>query len=190
MKVFFTASQRGKNFFERFYQKIYKIVESQDLEHLDHTLVKVAAKKFYDSLDKNGTNAQKELYEKNMKAINKADVTIFESSLPSLSVGYMINKSLEANKPTIVLYLDENYPHFLKGVNEDKLIVKRYQEDNLEKTVKEAIKIAAQKTDKRFNFFIDSELLSYLANAARAQKITKSTFLRNLIVEHKNRSKK
>jgi hypothetical protein len=125
MKVFFTASQRGKNFFDRFYKKIYKIVESQGIEHLDDTLVKITAKSFYQELDSNGTNAQKELYEKNMKAINKADITVFESSLPSLSVGYMINKSLEANKPTIVLYLDENYPHFLKGVNEDKLIVKR-----------------------------------------------------------------
>jgi len=184
MKVFFTASQRGKAYFDSYYKKIFDTLSHLDLENIDSEIVKINSKVFYEELEKEGRKRYIELYKNSMQNIKKADVNIFECSLPSLSVGFMIEKSLEINKPTVALYLKDNIPFFLEGINEEKLIVKSYNDSTLETVISEAIEEAKNQSDKRFNFFINPSLLLYLEEASKKNGVTKSTFIRNLILDH------
>lgn len=187
MKVFFTASQRGKKYYEKYYNQIFDALKKNNFYLIDDEIVKVSGKEFYDELEKGGRNANISLYKKNLKNLQQADINVFEASLHSLSIGYMINKSIDFNKPTVVFYFKENIPHFLVGIESDKLIISSYDEKNIEKLVTDTLKQAEQIRDKRFNFFINPDLLNYLEREAKRQGVTKSTFIRTLILAHKKK---
>lgn len=187
MKVFFTASQRGKKYFDENYQKIYQIIESFGNLLLDDDILIIPESNFYQKLSAGGKEATKKLYEQKIKSIQEADVCVFEASIPSVSIGYQIRKSLELNKPTVILYFKNNPPHFLLGAKEEKLIVRSYTDRNLKQVVKEVLVEVSKLRDKRFNFFIGTDLLNYLEETSRKMKITKSTFIRNLILEHRKK---
>ncbi|MEK9179049.1 MAG: hypothetical protein AAB893_01120 [Patescibacteria group bacterium] len=189
MKVFFTASQRGKKEFGKYYQRIYDQLELLGYSHLETSLLKISSKEFYDKLENTGHAQYTEYYNNNMKRIQEADICVFESSLHSLSIGFMIQKSLDNNKPTIVLYFEDNIPHFLHGMSEDKLILAKYTGTDLEEVLKKTLGEATDLREKRFNFFISPALLTYLEGASKKLGITKSTFIRNLIQDHRRKNK-
>ncbi|KKR33828.1 MAG: hypothetical protein UT63_C0011G0010 [Candidatus Gottesmanbacteria bacterium GW2011_GWC2_39_8] len=189
MKVFFTASQRGKSYFDFYYKKIFKIIKSLGYELIDDEIISIPSKSFYETLEKEGKKGDKELYKTNLKNIREADINIFDCSMHSLSIGFMIDKSLELNKPTIALFLEEHDPHFLEGIEEDKLIIRSYTDTSLPKIIKESLNIARNKKDKRFNFFVTPNLLTYLEKESKKRNITKSTFIRNLIFDHMHHNK-
>lgn len=189
MKIFFTASQKGKKYFASYYQRIYKAFENLGFTHIDKEIIKNPSEDSFSKLDTEGIKAYRNFYRKNLNNLKKADINVFECSLPSLSVGFMINKSLDYNKPTIALYLNNNIPYFLEGAqDEEKLFITSYSDKNIEKTIEKISKSAKKSSDKRFNFFISPELLNYLKEASKKEGVTKSTFIRNIIKEHKNRS--
>lgn len=74
-------------------------------------------------------------------------------------------------------------------MEEEKLIIKQYNEKNIKKVIKEAIDIARERRDKRFNFFISPKLLEYLEKASFNDGVTKSKFIRNLITEHMRKTR-
>lgn len=189
MKVFFTASQRGKKFFDKYYRMIYEMLSELGYQHVDDILMKMSTDAFYNKLSGEGIDAYKKLYDKNIKATKEADINVFECSLPSLSIGYMVQHSLDNGKPTLVLYYEDNVPQFLTGIEDDRLILARYNETNLKEVIQKAIEESKHKMDKRFNFFISPDLLTYIDKASKKLKITKSTLIRNLIVDHMRKTK-
>lgn len=116
--------------------------------------------------------------------INRAEICIFEVSFQSLGAGYLIDKSLDYSKPTIVLYLEGHKPHILSVVDDEKLIIRSYNEKNYKKVVRDALAFAREKRDKRFNFFLSPKLLNYLEQASNSRGVTKSKLLRDMIVQH------
>ena len=142
MKVYFTTSQRGKGYFDQYYIRIYNEIKRLGHTHLDDEIVKVTSKEFYNELEEGGSESYKKLYKSNIKNLHSSDINFFEVSIHSLSVGFMINKSIEINKPTIALYLKGNNPLFLSGIEGDKFIILRYCESNLERIVKESLEKA------------------------------------------------
>ena len=184
------APMRGKVTSEEYFKKIYDAIEKLGYTLLDKYLLKNSMADHYKRFEERGDEYYHEFYEKTISYIKQADINIFECSSPSLGLGYQIEKSLQFNKPTIVLYLEGHVPHFLVGVDEDKLVIKVINEKNLLETLTSAINEARNKADKRFNFFISPALLTYLENESRNQNITKSTFIRSLILEHKRKNAK
>ncbi len=184
MKVFFTASMRGQKEFREYYEKIYHTIEELGYTQLDDEVITSRRTAFYDKLEKEGRNAYIQLYKRSMQALHEADICIFECSVHSLSIGFVIQKSLDFNKPTIVLYYKNNLPHFLMGAQEEKLIVRSYTEHTIKKVLKETLKDARERKDKRFNFFITPKLLHYLEKISKEQGVTKSKFIRSLIFEY------
>lgn len=189
MKIFFAGSHRGKKEFGTYYQKIHDVIANLGHKHVESSFLQQTPEEFYTKLDQGGRNAHITFYEHNMKKIKEADINIFDCSLHSLSIGFQIEKSLEYNKPTIVLYYDNNVPYFLDGINNEKMIVKSYSKSNIEKVVEQAIELSKNLCEKRFNFFISPMLLTYLNKVSAELGITKSTFIRNLIIEHKKKRK-
>lgn len=186
MKVFFTASLRGQKEFGNNYKLIYDTLKKLGYKHLDNEILTLS-KEYYNKIQEEGRSAFVDLYERKMEHLKEADICMFECTLPSLSIGYLILKALDFSKPTVILYLDDNVPQFMAGINNDKLIVKKYNLDNLIDIVTESVNEATTLQDKRFNFFINPQLLNYLQKESKAEGITKSTFIRNLITQHKKK---
>jgi hypothetical protein len=188
MKVFFNASIRGKEIHAGYYKKIYDAIESLGYTLLDRYLLDNTAETHYQRLEAGGEEEYTRLYDYIMDSLRVADINIFECSLPSLGTGYQVEKSLQFNKPTIVLYLNDHIPHFLAGVKDEKLVLKSVNEKNIKDVLSSALNEARQRADKRFNFFISPKLLEYLEQVSKDEGITKSKFIRNLIVEHMRKS--
>jgi len=128
-------------------------------------------------------------YEESMKCINKADLMVMEVSGHSMSMGYLISKALEMNKPVIALYTVDHKPVFIKGIVNPKLILVEYTKDSLEKVMDEAFKKAKGLIDMRFNFFVSPKILTYLDWVAQRRMVPKSVFLRNLIEREMKKEK-
>ncbi len=189
MKIFFTASHEGKKYFENYYKKIAATIKELGYEQMEDDVLTVSTAKFFENLEKGGKQTNTDLYKRKMKSIQEADICVYECSINSLSLGFLIEKTLDLNKPTVVLYLKDNIPYFLLGANEEKLILKSYNDDDLKQVLKQALLEAQSMKDKRFNFFIGPELLSYLDKVSKARGITKSTFIRNLLLDHMKKNK-
>ncbi len=189
MKVFFTGALQDKEFVSKgLYAKIYKEIESAGYEHVDDEVVKMTSDEYRDLKDA-GREVQLKRYNHKVDSIKKADICIFESSSHSLSTGFLINVALEQQKPTIVLYYEELIPFFLSGVENDKMVVQSYNEKTLKKVISAILEQAREKRDKRFNFFISPKLLEFLEKTSNTDGITKSKYIRNLIVEHMRQNK-
>jgi len=172
---------RGRDDFKIYYHKIYNEIKALGYEHLDHEIINFDRDHYYEKLEKEGRKGYVELYQKKMQYLHEADICVFECSLHSLSIGFIIQRALDFNKPTVVLYYKENLPHFLMGAQEEKLMIRSYNEQNMKKVLKEILKDAWERKDKRFNFFITPKMLNYLEKASKAEGVTKSKFIRSLI---------
>lgn len=187
MKVFFTASQRGKKQFGAVYKRIQSYTQKQKFTLLEDDIFTEEPTHLYKALESGDHKVQIDFYHKKINTIKEADICIFEVSTHSLSIGFVIQKALEFNKPTIVLYMKGYVPHFLSGVENEKILLKEYEANSLEEKLQESLKEALDLREKRFNFFISPNLLSYLESASKNEGITKSTFIRNLILAHKKK---
>jgi hypothetical protein len=188
MKIFFTASQRGKKQFGNTYKKIQNFIAKSGYTMLQDDIFSEEPEDLYKALETGDHKKQTEFYNRKIDTIQKADLCIFEASTHSLSIGFVIQKALEFNKPTIVFYIKDHKPLFFSGVDNEKLILQEYDEKNLEKQLDSAIQDALHLREKRFNFFISPTLLSYLEHTSKKEGITKSTFIRNLILAHKKKN--
>ncbi len=184
MKVFFNAPFRGKKIHEEYYSKIFFVIEKLGYGHLDRSIIEDNIDTHYKKIEERGDESYQQFYDATLGHLKAADVNVFECSFPSLGLGFQIEKSLEFNKPTIVLYQKGHIPHFLAGIKDEKLIIRSVNEKNLNDVLKTSFEEAKKRADKRFNFFISPHLLSYLNKVSKDQGVTKSMFIRSLLLDH------
>ncbi len=178
MKIFYTASLRGVKSYRDELQNIFNIIEKLGHKNLDNVLFTIEDRdEFYKGAHDDKVNHYKRI----IKSIKDSDIVILEVSTHSLSMGYMLHKALEMNKPVIALYQTGNPPFFAQGIENDKLQVIEYSESDIENTLRDAIEYAQGKADVRFNFFISPSIGNYLDWISRVKKIPRSVYLRGLI---------
>ena len=185
MKVFFTASRQGRQYFDYYYQEILNFLDKAGYDNINKEYLQKNDKIVEEELKKLGKKGYSVQNKLLVEKIHNADICIFECSFQSLTVGYLIEKSLESDKPVVGLYLEDHVPNFLIGLENEKLQMVEYTKDNLTSQLKTSILKAVFLTDKRFNFFINSNMLIYLNKISKKLGVTKSTFIRNLIDEYK-----
>ncbi len=183
MKIFFTATYQGGDQFGNYYKLLYDEIAKLGYEHLDNEVINITYDNYIKKMAK-GREAQVSNYNEVVNFLKKADVCVLETSAHSLGLGFIVQKSLEMGKPTVVFYYKDNIPYFLQGIEDEKLIIKSYDENNYKKVVKNTLNAAREKRDKRFNFFLSPKLLNYLETVSTEQGVTKSKILRDMIVEH------
>lgn len=188
MNIFFDATYSGFEKYGENYKAIFGAIEKAGHHCLNDDPVKLTQESYVEEM-KQGRSAQIEYYNRKMTTLKKADICIFEVSKHSLGIGYMIQRALEEGKPTILLYLKGNEPFFLEGDENERLMSYSYEDNTIEKVVEKALNEADELRDKRFNFFISPKLLRYLDKVGKEQRITKSVFIRNLILEHMRKYK-
>lgn len=188
MKIYFTSPIRGIDQIEDHVRAIYRAIKKLNYVHVDNVITRLdQGRSFYDELDKGGKITHSSYFDETISKLKTADINIFECTVPSLGIGFQIEKSLDYNKPTIVLYLKNNTPHFLAGTQNDKLFLREYTKENLTQVVSDVIEDAKHSADKRFNFFISPSLLTYLEEESKKFDMTKSAFIRKLILDHKKK---
>lgn len=186
MKIFFTASKRGKNELDSEYKLLYDTIQKLQYKHVDDLIITDVKPARKSITDEENTN----IFLKSIHNLKTADINIFECSIQSFVVGYLVQKSIELNKPTILLFHDDyEISPFVTGIDEDKLLVLRYNSKNAAEILASGLIESSQLADKRFNFFISPRLLTFLKEESRKLDMSKSTFIRNLIKEHKKKSK-
>lgn len=127
---------------------------------------------------------------KPLKMIQQSDLCVFEITHSSSPIGFLTAKSLELNKPTIILSSEKNDAYlFFKQVKNEKLILQFYKNNNeIEKVVNITFQKAQKLRDRRFNFFISPDLLNFLEKESRKLGITKAMLIRQLIIKHQKKS--
>jgi len=178
MKIFYTASLRGVKSYRDELQNIFDLIEKLGHKNLDTVLFNIENEgKFYSGIHSDKINHFKRI----IKSIKDSDIVILEISTHSLSMGYILHKALEMNKPVIALYQPGNPPFFAQGIENDKLQVIEYSDADIESTLRDAIEYAQGKADVRFNFFISPSIGNYLDWISKVKKIPRSVYLRGLI---------
>ena len=179
MKVYLNTTIGDKGIDKKTFEKIFKEIENLGYDHVDADTIQHSNLQLLTSQE----DVVKE-YNHILNNIRKADICIFETSSLSFITGFLINTSLDLQKPTIVLHSKEFKPYFLSGVSHEKLTIQEYSEKSIKKSIQQALDQAREKRDKRFNFFISPKLLEFLETSSSHEGVTKSKYIRNLIVEH------
>lgn len=187
MKVFFYASRQGRQYFDYYYSQINDFLEKEGYDSINKEFMTKNIKVLNKERKEFGIKGNNLFYKSQLDKVNHSDICLFECSFQSLSIGFLIHKALELNKPVIAICLEDHKPPFLVGLDDEKFQLVEYSKENLIDSLKTAIKKADLIADKRFNFFISPILLSYLNKISKQLGITKSTFIRNLIEEHRKR---
>ena len=177
MKVYFGSSPRIKEQYAKEIKRIYELVEKFGFKHTSNFIIEAQPKDYY-RLTAEELNS---LHQKNLKSIKKADICLFEASLHDLSVGFLINYSLDLGKTVIILSQSKEVLLSFESMKSGSLILVYYSEKNLKEKLKEALEQAKKKIDIRFNFFVTPQILSYLNWLSGRRRIPRAVYLRGLI---------
>jgi hypothetical protein len=185
MKAYFSGALYQKDKLDDKYQRIVNTLSSEGFEVLEDT-TKVSLEEALRKSD----DEREDYYKKVVKWIDRCDVAVVEASFPStLSIGHEITLAVGKNKPVVVMYLEGRDPSFLLGLKGDKIIWTKYNQENLEKVLAEALARAKDQSDVRFNFFVSPKILNYLDWVAKKRMIPRSVFLRDLIEKEMKKDK-
>jgi len=183
MKIYFTASARGKKELGDNYRAIYEVISELGHRHVDDLIMKVDSESFYQGSHKD----QVALYDKAMKLISLCDIMVLEVSVHSLSMGFVMQKALESGKPVIALYLPNCMPYFALGIVNDKLQVTEYTKGDLKQVLKLALEYAVGLRGTRFTLILDGKVRSKLDKVAEKGQ-SRSDYIRSLILADTKRS--
>lgn len=184
MKVFFVSTPRADKVIGPMLQKLYKEIAVLGYAHTSD-LTDVPSVDFETKMKKK--EAIGEFYKQMVESIEKADICVFEATISSSGVGYLIDRALSNSKPTIVLFYKEFKSYLLPGIDNEKMGIYAYDENNYKKVLSQAFELAKNLRDKRFNFFISPQQLEYLEKASTENGLTKSQFIRSLLSSHKKK---
>jgi len=187
MKLYFTVSSRLVDDDPKLYSKMCSLLASEG--KMVSNKVMEWIKKGVKDISGAPLHIKKENYIQSIDSVKKADIVVMEVSGHSMSMGYLISKALEMNKPVIALHDKKHTPIFIKGIDDQKLIISEYSPEDIEEVIKEALKKANSLIDIRFNFFINPKILNYLDWVAQKRMQPRSVFLRNLIEREMKKDK-
>jgi len=171
------ASPRAVEKNPKLYETIYKSLKKSN-KVVDTFVLKWISKGFSEMSE----------YSEAVEKVKKSDVVVVEVSGHSMSLGYLVGKALEMNKPVVALFEEGNKLLFLKWMKNDKLIFCPYNR-NINTVLNVALKKAEKLVDVRFNFFVSSSILNYLDWVANKKMLPRSVFLRNLIEKEMKKDK-
>ncbi|MDD4026709.1 MAG: hypothetical protein PHO75_00805 [Candidatus Shapirobacteria bacterium] len=187
MKIYFIASSRLVEANPKLYAKMYSYLSAEAKMVSDKVMkwVKSGVK----NISIAPLKVKKVNYLESLDSVKKADIVVMEVSGHSMSMGYLVSKALEMNKPVIALHKKEHVPNFIKGISDQKLIISEYLEEDVEEIMEKALKKASSLIDVRFNFFVNAKILNYLDWVSQKKMLPRSVFLRNLIEREMKKDK-
>jgi hypothetical protein len=188
MKIYFVASPRLVIKEPGLYREIHSYL-AKDNVMLSDKLMKWSDKKTIEELYEERKDNLTSGFKKTIETLKKADVVMMEVSGHSLSMGFLVSKSLDLCKPIIAFYKKGTRPFFLSGIDDPRFKLMEYNEKNVCEVLDLAVEEAKKVIDVRFNFFVSPKILTYLDWVAQKRMIPRSVFLRNLIEREMKKDK-
>lgn len=184
MNIYFLASRTQLSTYGENYKQIVKSLEK--LGHkVDSSYIQAIS-----NPDASPTELTAEYKEFNQK-IGASDLVVAELSFPSsVNIGYRVSLALEKKRHIIGLYLHGKHVPFFETIDSEKFIYEEYSTKTLENTLKQAIDLAMEKSDVRFNFILPPSLIEYLDFISTSERIPRSVYLRKLIERDREKNSK
>lgn len=177
MKIYFAASSIYRTTYKTIYKRVIDCLENKGHE----VFGKTSGERLV-SLNSVSLHKIREWQKEWLSYINNADLILIEGSYPSsIHIGFELGLALEKGKPIILLYKDGKNPVFINELYSNRLIKSEYTDKNIEEILKWCLKEAEQLTNRRFTFFISSEIESFLNNMSKQKNVNKSKYIRGLI---------
>lgn len=172
MKIFFSAAQTLDGSWQANYHRI-----TACLAQAGHAVYQIPP-------DQDNTT----LYNQVLTRLSTCDVVVMEVSSPStLQIGHQLTVALEKHKPVIALYAEGQEPSFFIGYQNPLLIWTPYTNQTLETELTAAMQYATDQQDVRFNLLLSAKMNQYLGAASQELQVSKSHFIRSLILAHKQK---
>ncbi len=182
MKIYLDSSGRYRDTFRIYRRKVNKILEELGHENINPIKSSKVSDKFCEKFYSKSLDTKKKHYENTMKYLKKADIIMLDLSVPSTSIGYLLDKALENSKPVIVFYHKEKEPHYVLGIKDANLQVYEYDDEtDFGQLVKFSIDRAKDYMETRFTMILPSKLVAYLNKIAKEKKTPRAVYIRKLI---------
>lgn len=180
MKVFWTASYKGKGEYQKYYDLVGRTIECQsDIEViatekgnyktiLPRTIAEALAKE-----------PKKLHYEAIRRGILWADAVIIEMSHESFQLGHEATLAIQAKKHVLCLSIHEDFSQkiinrYFHGAKYNKANIEEIIENYLSRAKKELL-------SRRFNLFLSSSQIQFLTDKAKKENISVSELIRQYI---------
>lgn len=183
MKVFFTGSPRALKTYKKEHEAIYAAIEKAGGTNLSSLVIKADPDKFYQVSHEDEVKH----FNVTMDHVQNADIVCAEVTTHSMSMGYIINKTLELNKPAIVLHLPGFKPFFFRGINNEKLLICEYTAETADKVIGDAFDYVDTRSDVRFNFYLSSAQANFIEQMGKKENESRSSVLRMIIAKEMER---
>lgn len=171
MTIYFSAAQTDILDFHTIYQDIIAV-----LNRMGHQV--------YAFLDD-----KPEDYPQALERISHCDIAILEVSSPSsLEMGYQLTLAREKRKPIIALYQEGHRPSFFTETGDENLVWLEYTPKSLQDCLEDGLDYVAEQQDVRFNLLLSASMNRYVERVSKERRLSKSQFIRNLILEHQRRN--
>jgi len=177
MKVYFLASFNQKDELGKTYLRIVEHLNKRCKEVYEKVLIQ------HDTKDDNtSSHSVKEWYREWSEYIHECDFAVAEVSEPSSArVGFEIGMILSRGKPVIVLHRSDRDPVHINKLYSPKVVKSEYTDNTLEEVIDWCIEEVEAISDKRFTFYISSEIDTFLERRSNDQSLSRSEVIRMLI---------
>lgn len=140
MKVYFTASVSSGRSYLLQYKMIVKALKEMKYNVISDDVAFEKISKNGDRLKKDEELSPADIFLRERKEMESADVVVAEVSQPSMGVGFLIGQALQKRKTVLALLYGEteekNISPFLEGHPSQNLFLEHYTEDNLKVVLK------------------------------------------------------
>jgi hypothetical protein len=176
VKIYFTATSTNTEL---------KAVNKQVVKWFEAQGHEVYSKALGDRLPKNqdiSGHQIKEWVKEWTEYINECDLVVIEGSYPSsIHIGFELGVSLMKGKPTVLLCQRNKNPVLIDQVFSNRLIKSEYGQDDLVEVLKWCLEEVDKVSSRRFTFYIDSEIESFLDMMVDKKDKSRSEYIRGLI---------
>lgn len=175
MKVYFSASSST-------------LKEDKNLyKNITETISKLGGVLISDWMVDKTRLSPESLFDQAVKDIRQADLLVAEITHPSTGVGQQIGLALSWKIPVIALKRGglKNNSRFTLGTKSKLLKIVIYDADTLENKLKKYFNGIKKYKYVKFNFITTRDIYDYIDGKSRAEGISMSEFLRNIVEEYR-----
>lgn len=183
MKVFYTASFSGKKKYQKYYDKVLKAIQENNVELISPEIGNY--KKVVPPKVSQKVHSKKKLhYDAIKRGIQWADVVIIEVSNEDFQLGHEATIAIQNKKPVLCLSIHQDFSEkiinrYFHGAKYNPYNIKYIIQKFLQTTKRGIL-------TQRFNFFLSPSQLQNLKKNAAELGITKAEVLRKYIDGNKN----
>lgn len=182
MKIWFGATTLKFKEYKNYYLKIREYIISSKHQLTDDW---IGTHGKWLEENPHATRDIKDVYQKVITAIELADVSIIEFTVPNFSTSHQITYSLSKRKPTLVMRLEKDNTFgdsYIEAINSPFLSVVQYDLKNYKGIIDDFTSSLDRDVDfRRYNIMLNKRHKYYLDWAAAKYKKSKSELVRNLI---------